>query len=158
MAHMWQRACVCVWRLSARITVCACVCACQAGRWHMKRLPSCSFIFFSAVVWPGRGAVVTSPWKIKLYAATGRLRDSEKERERERRKDGKDRKFNQTKEGKSKLTKNKKNVRRDTILALGDISRERLNIMNSYAQEMSHASSTRLCLHLAQWLLWWWPQ
>lgn len=33
----------------------------------MKRLPSCSFIFFSAVVGPGRGAVVTSPWKIKLY-------------------------------------------------------------------------------------------
>lgn len=37
----------------------------------MKRLPSCSFIFFSAVVCPGRGAVVTGPWKIELYAAAG---------------------------------------------------------------------------------------
>lgn len=45
----------------------------------MKRLPSCSFIFFSAVVCPGRGAVVSSPWKIKLYAATGRQRERETE-------------------------------------------------------------------------------
>lgn len=41
----------------------------------MKRLLSCSFIFFSAVVCPGRKAVVNSPWKIKLYAATGRQRE-----------------------------------------------------------------------------------
>ena len=55
----------------------------------MKRLPSCSFIFLSAVVRPGRGAVVTSPWKIKLYGATRRQRERERERERMKEQEGK---------------------------------------------------------------------
>lgn len=62
---------ICLYLVSLCMYVGVCVCWLHTGRWHMKRLPSCSFIFFSAVVWPGRGAVVTSPWKIELYAAAG---------------------------------------------------------------------------------------
>lgn len=54
----------------------------------MKRFLSCSFIFFSAVVCPGRKAVVNSPWKIKLYAATGRQREREQEGGKEGRETG----------------------------------------------------------------------
>ena len=62
----------------------------------MKRLPSCSFIFLSAVVRPGRGAVVTSPWKIKLYGATRRQRERERERERENEGAGREERLEQT--------------------------------------------------------------
>lgn len=54
----------------------------------MKRSPSCSFIFFSAVLWPGRGAVVTSPWKIKLFAATGKHREGGKKEDKKLRMGG----------------------------------------------------------------------
>lgn len=54
----------------------------------MKRLLSCSFIFFSAVVCPGREAVVNSPWKIKLYTATGRQRKRAREQGGKKRETG----------------------------------------------------------------------
>lgn len=43
----------------------------------MKRSLFCSFIFFSAVVCSGSKTVVSSLWKIKLYALTGRQREAE---------------------------------------------------------------------------------
>lgn len=43
----------------------------------MKRSLFRSFIFFSAVVCSGSKTVVSSPWKIKLYTATRRQRESE---------------------------------------------------------------------------------